>query len=411
MCNVTRCWRVVIVLVLFASATLVMPVPAAKAGGLPIGPNVQITDAGLDDSGIDTPDVVVRGNMVYSVWRDRRHNGSNVYGTIYFAQSADGSTTWSANKRISNLDYDAWADDPVIAVQPNGVIWILWWQLYRDGSNQINDIRLAKSTDGGITFELSIFFDGDDGSGDTRYPEITVDESTGKLYVLYHEFWVRGSNEGYEFTVMTFDANGQKLTTKLVNDVPVPGRGDNDFLKNAHMSLTARNGVVCAAWADKRDRFAIYGACSSDGGATFGASFAVSASDMERPRIALAPDGSLYATYRGTSDPRTNVLLRRSADKGVTWGEARNVTGVTNTSLQVRTWDLAVDDNGQLSLPWINKDFSSSDLYLATSLDQGANFAKVRVEDLQGKYPTVSDQYEVAVAVAGRARHDCVLLR
>ncbi len=392
--------RAVTALALLATALLAMPAPGAQAGGLPIGPNVQVTDAGLNSSSVDVPDVFVRGNTVYTAWQDKRDDGA-VNGAIYFAQSTDGGATWSTNKRISNLAYDAWADDPVIAVQPNGAIWIVWWQFYRNNSTTVNDIRLAKSTDGGNTFQLSILFDGDDGAEDVRYPEIAVDESTGKLYVLFHEFWVRGSSQGYEFSVITFSADGQKLTTTLVNDVPVPGRGSNDFLQNPRGTLTARNGVVCAAWEDTRSRFSIYGACSSDGGATFGANVAISASDMERPRIALAPDGGLYATYRGTADARKNVLLRRSADKGATWGDVRNVTKLTED--EVRTWDLAVDDNGQLSVPWVYRDFSSSDLFLATSLDQGISFAKVLVEDNQGQFPTVSDQFGVAVAVGGLA--------
>jgi hypothetical protein len=376
--------------------------PPVTAGGLPIGGNVQVTDAGLDDDGVNSTDMVAVGNTVYAAWEDRRDDdSSDVFHAIYFAKSTDGGATWGTNKRVSNLNYDAWTDEPSIAVQPNGTIWIVWWQYYRDGSNKVNDVRLAKSTDGGNTFQLSIVFDGDDGYGDTRYPVVAADQSTGKVYVLVHEYWTRGSEEGFEYTVITFDANGQKEHTKLVNDVPVPGRGDADFTRNSRMAVTAGHGLACAAWEDKRNRFAIYGSCSSDGGATWSANFQISGSDTELPSIAIAPDGSLYAAYRSTSDARKRVLLRRSADKGATWGEVVDPTRALNSSDEGTRYDLAVDDNGQVLLAFIVKRGSRSDVYLGTSLDNGVTFANILLQDGQGKYATVATQYYVSVAVSG----------
>lgn len=378
---------------------LVLSSIAVQAGGVPIGGNVQITDAGLGRFGdADEPDVVAVGNNIYATWKDNR-DGNNA--SIFFARSTDGGATWSANQRVSTLPYDDWTDDPSIAVQPDGTIWIIWYLFYRDDSQEVNDIRVAFSRDGGETFERGTLVDGFDEGRDFWKPQIVVDQSDGRIYILYRNFLVEGSQEGYEITLLTYDAQGENGIETIVNDQPLTGRVTDGLLDDGpRMSLVARDGTVCAAWEDQRGRFAIYGACSTDGGQTFGANVAISGPDAVFPRIALAPDGTLYGTYTGEDDGQRNIILRRSADKGATWSEPVQITNVA-IPFEVADWDLAVDANGQLLLSWINEDISSSDLYLATSLDQGQNFANIQIEDGQGEFPTTSDQRRVSLATTG----------
>ncbi len=67
---------------------------------------------------------------------------------VYFAKSTDNGATWSTNVRVSALPYDNWPDDPSISVQPDGTIWVSWYLFYTADSNKVNDVRLARSTDG-----------------------------------------------------------------------------------------------------------------------------------------------------------------------------------------------------------------------------------------------------------------------
>lgn len=369
------------------------------AGGIPIGGNVQITDTGLGEFGdADEPDIVTMGNNVYAVWKDDRDGND---ASIFFAKSTDGGATWGANKRVSSLPFDDWTDDPSIAVQPDGTIWIIWYLFYRDGSEEVNDIRVAVSRDGGETFERGTLIDGSDEAKDLWQPQIAVDQSDGRIYILYREFFARGSQEGFEITVLAYDAQGADGIETVVNDQPLTGRITGELLNDGpRMSLVARAGTVCAAWEDQRSRFAIYGACSTDGGRTFGANVAISGPDAVFPRIALAPDGTLYGTYTGDDDAQRNITLRRSADNGSTWSEPIQITNVSS-AFEVPDWDLAVDANGQLLVSWINEGIGSSDLYLSTSLDQGRNFANIQIEDGQGEFPTTSDQRRVTLATSG----------
>ncbi|MBV7330409.1 hypothetical protein KFU94_19605 [Chloroflexi bacterium TSY] len=86
----------------------------------------------------------------------------------------------------------------------------------------------------------------------------------------------------------------------------------------------------------------------------------------------------------------------------MTWSEPRPVTNLSG-DLHVSDWDMIVDTNGQIVLPWVRYSRSTlsqkSDLILSTSLDGGQNFATVQVEDEQGKRPATSEQRHIAVTI------------
>src|SRR5690606_18244902 len=129
-----------------------------------------------------------------------------------------------------------------------------------------------------------------------------------------------------------------------------------------------RDGIVCAAWEDRGrnlgERQPIYGACSSDGGASFGPNFKLSEDDGVQPEIALGPDGELYAAYAIDTDSHRNIKVRLSTDMGATWGPTRAVTAIDSDEIQ--DWAIGVDANGQLLLAYTLEDLNN--LFLVTSI-------------------------------------------
>ena len=175
------------------------------------------------------------------------------------------------------------------------------------------------------------------------------------------------------------------------------GQYDDAELPN----LAVLGNSVYATWLDDRygNDDSVFFACFTDGGATFSPSVALSPADAVNPHIALAPDGTLYATYSLDQDSDNNIILRKSSDLGQSWSEPQQLTNI-DAADEVASWDLAVDGGGQIVLPWVEEFYGESNLNLATSSDGGASFATlVDIEDDQGEYPTVSDQREVAVAL------------
>lgn len=375
---------------------MVLPVLPAQAGSIVSGPNAQITDTGLGRDDADAPDIDFLGNTVYAAWRDDRANDND---TIWFAKSVDGGTTWGANVQISPLPADDWVDDPSIAVQPDGTIWIVWYRFYTTNSNKTNAVRYAVSRNGGQSFSVGTIIDSNPNAEDRWKPQIAVDASTGRIYVLFRQL----GGASYDIFLVGYDPTFTNPKVLRLNSVSGSGRTGDALLDSGPVTrLAASNGVVCAAWEDTRDRFAIYGACSTDGGTTSGPNFAISGPDAASPRIALGPDGALYAGYSDAANQRT-ITLRRSADRGATWEPPRPVVAL-GTGDEIFGWDLAVDANGQVVLPWsggFSSGTGSSTLYLVTSIDNGQNFASTRLNDGQGQYPNTSSQYGATLAVGG----------
>ena len=394
--------RWVCILCLVALFVTVGNVTGLFAGAIPLGGNTVVTDAGLNGELVDTMSVVVRGNERYVVWGDGRDD--DIFGSfraIYFARSSDGGQSWGANVRVSDPDYDSWAEHPQIAVAADGTIWIVWYLFYQPNSNQTNEIRLARSVDGGATFTLQTVVDGFPGAEDRWRPQLAIDEDSGNLLLLYTEYDEIGNRAGFDIFLRVYTPQLQLLKTLTVNDQPLSGKIGEGSLDNSvpRTSLVARNGLVCAAWEDSRQRFTVHGACSSDGGQSFGANFAIGVADSLVPQLALGPGDQLSVTYYLDADSKSDVYLRISADRGATWSAPVNVTQLD--SFNVRSWDYAVDENGQHVVAWIYDDAGSSDLWLSTSLDQGQNWARTLMEDNTGQFPTVSDQFDVARAVDG----------
>ncbi len=384
---------------LLAAFALLLPAASTHAGAILDGPNARITDAGLgqyDDA--ELPNLAVLGNSVYATWLDDRYGSDN---SVFFARSADGGATWGENVLVSALPYDDWTENPQIAAQPDGTLWIVWYLFYAEDSNKVNDLRLARSTDDGATWER---FDLKDGTGHDDLWKTRIAADAENVYVLFHDYKSTDADDGYEIVLYTLDAATLEIRETLVNDVPRSGRITDGILDdgpNIDFALrnTSQGAVMCAAWEDQRERFALYSACSTDGGAAFAASVAFSGPDAVNPQIALALDGTLYVTYSLDSDSDKNIILRKSSDLGQSWSEPQQLTNI-DAADEVESWDLAVDGGGQIVLPWVEAFYGESNLNLATSSDGGASFATlVDIEDDQGEFPTVSDQREVAVAL------------
>ncbi len=384
-----------------------------QAGAVPIGGNVTVTDAGLNGNGVYDPDLAVVGSTVYAVWGDSRDDPQyDAFRSIYFAKSSDGGATWGSNIRVGNIQYDDWCDRPRIVVQPDGTIWVVWFLFYKPDANRVNEIRYAKSTDGGNSFTADSLIKsganyGPTNDGDLWKPEIVWDEQNQRLLLLRNEYYIFDNGKsGFDIVLIGYNAQMQQQFETIINDVDSSGRvGDgsqDDQVPNK--SLVVKNGTVCAAWEDNRTgsvRAAIYGACSTDGGTTFAADFIVSGADGIWPRIDLGSDGKLYATYATSTDAKKDIQFRLSADLGKNWSAPVSVTQMASGD-DVTYWDMAVDANGMIVVGWTyDYGFRDTDAYFSTSLDQGNNWSNLKVEDGTGQFPTVANQFTPEVAVAG----------
>jgi hypothetical protein len=87
---------------------------------------------------------------LYVAWADKRTGDSD----ILFAASSDQGRTWSAAARVND---DASGDganqfQPQLAVAPNGVVTVSFFDTRRDSHHHLIDVYLAQSVDGGASF-------------------------------------------------------------------------------------------------------------------------------------------------------------------------------------------------------------------------------------------------------------------
>lgn len=94
-----------------------------------------------------------RGNL-YIAWADKRTGDAD----ILFSASRDGGRTWSAPRRVNDDPARNHANQfqPQLAVAPNGVISVSYFDTHRDTRHRLIDVSLAQSVDGGKTFLPSV---------------------------------------------------------------------------------------------------------------------------------------------------------------------------------------------------------------------------------------------------------------
>lgn len=352
--------------------------------------------------------------MRYAVWLDERF-GSTLKEEVFFARSEDGGQTWGTNKDISLDGFDGasggYLEDPAISVAPNGHIWVVWG-LEQCGfgncgtTDYDNDVRLARSTDGGATWAEYLLYDGLIPGGLVDVEQaVQIYAYDDRAVVMYGALNQNGI--GFDMFVATItptqtglSANRIKVSSGVASGRDGSASGLSQFVR---MSLAVRGETVCAAWEDQRGqpggRFAIYGNCSTNGGRTFGADFPITGSDDYLPKLAFAPDGKLYIAYK--DELERDIFLRSSADNGASWSAPLQVSRTASTR-EIFDFDIAVDPNGQIVIAAPIIDFRESDLYLYTSINGGQTFAAYGpVEDGQGRNPTVSAQIKPELIITG----------
>jgi hypothetical protein len=230
---------------------------------------------------------LVGGTNDYRVFntRENRNDGSGfAYATF------DGGASW-ANVLLPHLTFQTGATgalfdmdsagDPAVAFGPNNTVYYanLVFSRFNNGSG----ITVSKSTDGGLTWgEPSIVHtDGVDSAGNPLPTDIandkewiTVDQTTGTIYVTWTQFGPTGSPI---VVSKSTDGGSTWSAPRQVNPAFTPGgitlfsSGSNPKIgRNGELYIAYESAVCQTLNCDQpTDHDAIIMAKSTDGGATF----------------------------------------------------------------------------------------------------------------------------------------------
>lgn len=218
------------------------------------------------------------------------------------------------------MEPDALHQAPGLAAGMDNQLFMTW-STARTGGMFAADLQLARSMDGGLTFERPVLVN-DDGQ------------------VISHSF-----------ESLSADRQG-------------------------HVYLTWLDG----RHKDKSGASAIF-ACSRDSGKSVGANLTIDrmACPCCRPMMALAPNGSLWAAWRKTFDGNVrDIVLAKSVDQGRTFSEPILVQrdGWVFPACPHRGPSVAFDRFGRLYIGWYTEGTDEQPwLLIAVSDDEGETFS------------------------------------
>lgn len=187
-----------------------------------------------------------------------------------------------------------------------------------------DDIYFTASTDGGKSFPapVRIRTGGKMALGRHRGPRVAIAAGT---IVITAPVGAKGG--GADGDILAWRSTDRGKTWKgpvRVNDQPASAR------EGLHALAAGPGGVLFAAWLDLREgKMALYGARSTDGGATWGRSVRVYHSpdghicECCHPSVMIAPDGGIYAMWRNWLGGSRDLYLASSTDGGATFHERK----------------------------------------------------------------------------------------
>lgn len=309
-----------------------------------------------DDTGTasqENPSLAVDADgNIYVAWEDERNGDYD----IYFAKSIDGGVTWSTNVKVNDDTSSSDQEDPSLAVDGNGDLYLAWDDERGGGS----DIYFAKSTDGGVTWNTNVKVNSQ-GS-----PSLVVDNSGG-LYIAC-------AGAGIYFT-KSIDGGDTWSTNVKVND-----NSASAYMSAPSLAI-GNSDTIYLAWQDERNENRdIYFAKSIDGGDVWSTNVKVNddltSANQREPSLAVGDSGTLYLAWgddRNTDwDSANNIYFASSPDNGATW--SANIQ-VTDDSNQYGAPSLVANDDDILYIAWHEYYCPMTcvydGIYLARSINRG----------------------------------------
>ena len=209
---------------------------------------------------------------VYVAWSRFPGTIGGYANNIGFARSTDNGLTWSAPVNLASdfvtmdqvLGNDRVNNFPSVAVDKSGGAFSGRVYIVYSNNNSLDgaDVALQRSTDGGLTFSAPFFLNARPGADRAQwFPFVTVDQTTGRVWVYYYDQGVATSGHLTQVTYLYSDNGGDGWSKPAAvldrpfkagwgNDTSQPNLGD-------YIQSVAQNGTLYAVYASsKQPRFA-----------------------------------------------------------------------------------------------------------------------------------------------------------
>jgi len=294
-------------------------------------------------------------NRIHVVWYD---NTSGNY-EIYYKQSTNGGTSWSAHKRLTWTAGDS--SYPAIATDSTQTIHVVW----HDTTPGYADIYYRRSPDGGTTWNAVQRLTWT--SSKSYDPALAVD-SNDKIHLLWRDspsgnidiYHKRSTNGG-----LTWSA--AKRITWTADETFGPA-----------ISAASDNKIHLVYPDDSSGDRQLYYMVSSAGGLTWSSPKRLtwSSGDSLEPALTLGSGNTLRLVWYGETATSLEVYYKKSPDGGATWTPAQRLTWASGSSSMPA---IAVDSSDEIHIVWQGPSTTGNDeIYHKSSSDGGATWSAVK---------------------------------
>jgi hypothetical protein len=242
-----------------------------------------------------------------------------------------GSRDWWCDKNPQGYIYRIRMNDfPVIAVDRsggrwNGTIYLVWGAKGSGGDR--TDIHFSKSTNGGSNWSTPIKINNDATTNDQWFPWISVDPY-GLITIIFYDSRNDPNNQLTEVWVAQSSDGGESFDNFRISDIaftPYPIRGTSTGYMGDYLGITSKAGKTYPCWCDNRalyGRYQVYidiiDTYISDLLilANQGKSLNINATAYNNGRR-LVKDG--LGNYHLVLTSGNNIFYRKSTDAGNSW--------------------------------------------------------------------------------------------
>lgn len=316
-------------------------------GEADLGPTLELASSRASNP---TTAIDLETGAALVTWVETQDGESNVLLTRI---SQDGSV--ASPTRVNGTPGDAAAHFQApaqVAAAPNGEVYVLWTNNLRIEGRRFpaSDLRFARSSDGGRTFEPTITVNDDAGGPPTSH--------------TFHNLLV--APDGTLYASWLDSRNGGEAATASAEGI-VLGEGES------------QEAPVAAGESPTGPDLRI--AISHDGGRTFLPSFVVdrNACPCCRTAMAIGPDGELYVGWRKVYEGNIrDIVVARSDDRGQTFGAPMRVheDGWVFPGCPHAGPALDVDLEGSVHVAWYTGKPGAAGLFYARSQSKGESFSE-----------------------------------
>ena len=250
------------------------------------------------------------GNNVYVVWEDYR---AGTHSDIYFNRSTDNGLTWQTEQHIDGNTTSTSSNPHIVSTGNN--VYVAFTD-FRSGG--MDDIYLARSTDGGATWLSTVRVDNGDGSGATSSSNARLACTGSYVYCMWNDFRSGAVLKPYSNYSSNYGQTWQAISTLLSSGTGI-----------GYSSLPLRDGIECtgsnvyACFSDNRSgNSEVYFNRSTNNGASWVGDIQINEPGFNCYNLEMNIQGSYV--YIGWDDNRltgmsNDIFFDYSSDNGVTW--------------------------------------------------------------------------------------------